>query len=152
MMDLFKLLSVLAAFWRHPFTAEHPLPRHWCTHISPNLLKKQTQMLIFGWTVSLIVGFCGCCAGIFRFVLSSSKGVFVVQSISWGWCSVLKLLRDRQMKISPQCAPGYYLTASPALHYTTNPLKLYELNPWGVFFIWCWHGDVLCSLLLCQIL
>ncbi len=30
-------------FWRHPFTAEHPLLRHWCRHISTNLMKKQTH-------------------------------------------------------------------------------------------------------------
>ncbi len=31
------------SFWRHPFTAEHPLLRHWCSDISTNLMKKQTH-------------------------------------------------------------------------------------------------------------
>ncbi len=67
MLDLFQLLSSLdvnwwtgvvwitcgllwcfyqlfgLSFWRHPFTAEHPLLRDWCRHISPNLMKKQTH-------------------------------------------------------------------------------------------------------------
>ncbi len=58
MMDLFQLFSspdvnwwtgvdycdvfIRLSFWRHPFTAEHPLLRHWC--ISPNLMKKQTHL------------------------------------------------------------------------------------------------------------
>ncbi len=29
------------SFWRHPFTAEHPLLRHWCSHTF--LMKKQTH-------------------------------------------------------------------------------------------------------------
>ncbi len=51
------------SFWRHPFTAEHPLLRHWCRHISTNLMKKQTHpnlgcpedeyIFIFGWTIPL---------------------------------------------------------------------------------------------------
>ncbi len=72
MLDLFQLLSspddnwwtvdycdvfIRLSFWRHPFTAEHPLLRH----ISTNLMKKQTHpnpgwsdgehIFIFGWTV-----------------------------------------------------------------------------------------------------
>ncbi len=35
------------SFWRHPFTAEHPLLRH----ISTNLMKKQTwSWMAWGWT------------------------------------------------------------------------------------------------------
>ncbi len=36
-------ISCLDSFWRHPFTAEHPLLRHWCRHISTNLMKKKTH-------------------------------------------------------------------------------------------------------------
>ncbi len=34
------------SFWRHPFTAEHPLLRQW--YISPNLMQKQTHLHL-GW-------------------------------------------------------------------------------------------------------
>ncbi len=43
--DVFIRLS----FWRHPFTAEHPLLRHWCRDTF--LMKKHTQMN-WGWTHS----------------------------------------------------------------------------------------------------
>ncbi len=56
--DVFIRLS----FWRHPFTAEHPLLRHWCRDAF--LMKKQTHpdlrwtedeqiFSVFGWAVSL---------------------------------------------------------------------------------------------------
>ncbi len=31
------------SFWRHPFTAEHPMVSKWC-YVSPNLMKKQINL------------------------------------------------------------------------------------------------------------
>ncbi len=57
-LDLFQLLMltwwtvdycdvfIRLSFWRHPFTAEHPLLRLWCNAAF-------IQMFIFGWTVPL---------------------------------------------------------------------------------------------------
>ncbi len=36
------------SFWRHPFTAEHPLVSKWWNAESPNLMKKQTHLCL-GW-------------------------------------------------------------------------------------------------------
>ncbi len=60
------LSAVWHSFWRHPFTAEHPLLRHWC---SDTLLQTWwrnastswmawgwahfQQIFIFGWTINL---------------------------------------------------------------------------------------------------
>ncbi len=60
--DVFIRLS----FWRHPFTAEHPLLRHWCSDtflqiwwrnkliLILNGLRMSTFSVIFGWTVALM--------------------------------------------------------------------------------------------------
>ncbi len=56
------------SFWRHPFTAEHPLVSKWCNYKSPNLFScwntlikswiawgrvHRQQSFIFGWIIPL---------------------------------------------------------------------------------------------------
>ncbi len=82
MMDLFQRLSspdvnwwtgvvwitcdvfIRLSFWRHPFTAEHPLLRHWCRDAFLQTWWRNTLILIldrpesedifiFGWTIPL---------------------------------------------------------------------------------------------------
>ncbi len=64
---LWCFYQLVVSFWRHPFTAEHPLLRHWCNatflqtwwrnkliYILDDLqVSFQLIVLIFGWTISL---------------------------------------------------------------------------------------------------
>ncbi len=91
MLDLFQILYFLQmltdgleccwiifirlSFWRHPFTAEHPL----LGQISPNLMKKQTHpdlrwpesedISVLVWTIPLtdIRDLCECVVQLFKY-------------------------------------------------------------------------------------
>ncbi len=117
--DVFIRLS----FWRHPFTAEHRLLRHWCN----------ATFLQIWWRNKLIHTLDGLKVSTFSLYLSKSwdiKAISFVICISWGLCSVLQCYNNPQTHV--------LLSVSPP----SGLILTHSTGPWGqieLLFIWlCW--------------